>query len=232
MKRVPTNKFTKTNVQPTGNVRRRGLVPQQTGISVQNIPSYATPEGAAMANEEMRRLKLKVSEIASQVTTTISATSTGNAATPTKLVKVVTEKEAKDEGVTYDPIDIKQTGIVVSKDATELDFRSQSRGIPSPLSPYKEIGKLEKHGIEFDVRPSGGGAHVMAGVQVRIPRKYVHTQDAPATEWTIPHNLGTHPQIEIVDFTGRHVYAAQEDIDLNNSVIYCSIPSNGYAYCF
>lgn len=43
--------------------KRPRLVPSQTNISVQDVRDYSTPDGAAMANEEMRRLKLAIDQV-------------------------------------------------------------------------------------------------------------------------------------------------------------------------
>lgn len=55
--------------------KRPRIAPSQTDLSVQDVRDYSTPDGAAMANEEMRRLKLAVQKIQAdqeQVTAIIS----------------------------------------------------------------------------------------------------------------------------------------------------------------
>jgi hypothetical protein len=42
---------------------RRGLIPSQKNISVQDVKDYSTPQGAAMANEEMRKLRMAVNKL-------------------------------------------------------------------------------------------------------------------------------------------------------------------------
>lgn len=44
--------------------KRPRVVPSQTNLSVQDVRDYSTPDGAAMANEEMRRLKLALQNVA------------------------------------------------------------------------------------------------------------------------------------------------------------------------
>ena len=48
---------------------RVGLVPKQASLSVQDVRDYSTPEGAAMANEEMRRLRFAVNNLTEKVET-------------------------------------------------------------------------------------------------------------------------------------------------------------------
>jgi len=43
--------------------KRPRIVPSQTDLSVQDVRDYSTPQGAAMANEEMRRLKLAIDNV-------------------------------------------------------------------------------------------------------------------------------------------------------------------------
>jgi hypothetical protein len=42
---------------------RRGLIPSQKNISVQDVKDYSTPQGAAMANEEMRKLRMAINSL-------------------------------------------------------------------------------------------------------------------------------------------------------------------------
>lgn len=43
--------------------KRPRVVPSQTNLSVQDVRDYSTPDGAAMANEEMRRLKMGLQQL-------------------------------------------------------------------------------------------------------------------------------------------------------------------------
>lgn len=60
--------------------KRPRIAPSQTNLSVQDVRDYSTPEGAAMANEEMRRLKLAIDEVkAEQVIQAAAVISAGSA---------------------------------------------------------------------------------------------------------------------------------------------------------
>lgn len=60
--------------------KRPRIAPSQTNLSVQDVRDYSTPEGAAMANEEMRRLKLAIDEVkAEQVVQAAAVISAGAA---------------------------------------------------------------------------------------------------------------------------------------------------------
>ena len=63
---VPHLSTTDTHKPTDITTRRRGLVPSQTTLSVQNIPDYSTPAGSAMANEEFRRLRLAIAQVEQQ----------------------------------------------------------------------------------------------------------------------------------------------------------------------
>jgi len=46
--------------------KRPRIVPSQTNLSVQDVRDYSTPDGASMANEEMRRLKMALQQVQEQ----------------------------------------------------------------------------------------------------------------------------------------------------------------------
>lgn len=73
--------------------KRPRIVPSQTNLSVQDVRDYSTSDGASMANEEMRRLKMALQEVqekqAQAVTdqqAAISPTPTPSAPTPPETV--------------------------------------------------------------------------------------------------------------------------------------------------
>ena len=53
---------------------RRGIVPKQRSFSVQDVRDYSTPQGAAMANEEMHRLVEAIEAVSKKVDTPIVST--------------------------------------------------------------------------------------------------------------------------------------------------------------
>ena len=59
--------------------KRPRIVPSQTDLSVQDVRDYSTPEGAAMANEEMRRLKMALQATREQVDTAAGSGQGGGA---------------------------------------------------------------------------------------------------------------------------------------------------------
>jgi hypothetical protein len=61
---------------------------------------------------------------------------------------------------------------------------------------------------------------------------YVHTQNAPAATWTISHNLGTAPALELVADDGTELYAEVHHPDLNTVVIIFGQPWSGTAYLY
>lgn len=74
---------TERHIPTPATTRRRGIVPSQTTLSVQNIPDYSTPAGSAMANEEFRRLRLAVNAVEAQIQAP-AATPIAPAVAPTK----------------------------------------------------------------------------------------------------------------------------------------------------
>lgn len=49
--------------------------------------------------------------------------------------------------------------------------------------------------------------------------RYVHIQSTPSASWVINHNLGTYPDVEVIDSSGAAVLATVDHPDANNTVI-------------
>lgn len=62
----------KDNVSSAIKGQVRGIVPSQKTLSVQDVRDYSTPQGAAMANEDMRRLRLSVEAVKKEIEKTPS----------------------------------------------------------------------------------------------------------------------------------------------------------------
>jgi len=56
------------------SAKRRGIVPSQTTLSVQTVPDYSTPAGAAQANEEFRRLRMGIENLRLKIDEAASTT--------------------------------------------------------------------------------------------------------------------------------------------------------------
>lgn len=59
---------------------------------------------------------------------------------------------------------------------------------------------------------------------------YVHNQLIPATVWSITHNLGYNPIVEIFDSTGDMIIADVEHISMNVATVTFASPATGTAY--
>jgi hypothetical protein len=62
--------------------KRQGIVPHQNRLSVQDVRDYTTPQGASMANEEMRRLRLSINDITDKLDAGGAAASGGGGKKP------------------------------------------------------------------------------------------------------------------------------------------------------
>jgi hypothetical protein len=67
--------------------------------------------------------------------------------------------------------------------------------------------------------PGGGGS---------APR-HIHTQASASATWTINHNLGLRPQVEVLSPGGVQVEAAVQHITDNQTVITFNTPQTGQA---
>lgn len=66
--------------------------------------------------------------------------------------------------------------------------------------------------------PSGGGATA-----------YVHTQSSPATTWTINHNLGFRPSVELLDSGSQEIDGEIAHPTINQTVITLNPATAGLA---
>lgn len=58
---------------------------------------------------------------------------------------------------------------------------------------------------------------------------YTHTQSVPAILWTVAHNLGFHPVVQVFDINGLEMDAVVAHLDLNNTEISLSSAMRGEA---
>lgn len=77
------------------------------------------------------------------------------------------------------------------------------------------LGKIQSE----DLAPGLADAH------------FVHHQDVPALVWTIQHNLGKKPSVEIIDSAGTKVEGEIEYIDDNTVRIKFTAEFSGKAIC-
>jgi hypothetical protein len=94
---------------------------------------------------------------------------------------------------------------------------------------------LGSTGHAAHLRPDGSTIIAVGGVLTSVggtgDKHYVHTQNSPATVWTITHNLNKHPAVTVVDSAGS-VYEAEADYPtLNTAVVTLGYAFSGVAYC-
>ena len=58
---------------------------------------------------------------------------------------------------------------------------------------------------------------------------YVHTQSTPSSQWTINHNLGFRPSVELFDSGGSEFDADILHVSNNQVMVYLTVPVSGFA---
>lgn len=91
---------------------------------------------------------------------------------------------------------------------------------PGTKSPDWEI-------LSYMGTASGGGGTGTGGGDSH----YIHTQEAVAATWTIAHNLGKRPAVDVLDGGGAVVYGEIEHTDQDNLVMRFTWPITGTAIC-
>ena len=92
--------------------------------------------------------------------------------------------------------------------ALETDSRKQKTG----------DGVTAWNGLAYDAQGGGGGIAA-----------YVHTQASPATTWTINHNLGFRPSVELLDTGSQEIDGAIAHPSVNQTVITLNPATAGLA---
>lgn len=59
---------------------------------------------------------------------------------------------------------------------------------------------------------------------------YLYTQGTPAANWTITHNLGFHPDIQVFDSAGDQVEGDVTHVSINEITVHFSAAFSGWAY--
>jgi hypothetical protein len=60
--------------------------------------------------------------------------------------------------------------------------------------------------------------------------KYMHTQNAPSTQWNITHNLGFFPNVTVLDNENRVIEADIQYLNINSVRIVMNVALSGVAY--
>ena len=60
-------------------------------------------------------------------------------------------------------------------------------------------------------------------------KHYLYDQPTPSTDWTITHNLGKQPSVEVIDSGGNLVFGKVEYPSLNTVIVRFSVPFSGTA---
>lgn len=96
----------------------------------------------------------------------------------------------------------------------EFETKVESQVRTSTFTNIIQIGAAGRDGV-------GGGSSP----------SYLHTQSSPATTWTVNHNLGTRPAVEVRTVGGMVVIAEVQHVSANQCVIYLAAAMAGTAFC-
>jgi hypothetical protein len=99
-----------------------------------------------------------------------------------------------------------------------------------------EVLRNKELGIESDTGRDklGNGVTTWNALAYRVASgslssSYVHTQSTASTTWTINHNLGYRPSVELLDSGGQEIEAGVSHPTINQTVITLSPASAGMA---
>jgi hypothetical protein len=128
--------------------------------------------------------------------------------------------------------------IVVKEVVTELVI--EGGGQPNVVVVEESVGVLEvaitgPQGPRGLAGPAGAqgpaGPAGPEGAAGSGDKSYTHHQLAPSTVWTVAHNLGKYPAVEVVDSGGTVVEGDIAYLDANTLTLTFSVQFGGVAYC-
>lgn len=79
--------------------------------------------------------------------------------------------------------------------------------------------------VTLDPTPGAGAVGGTASA------RHIHNQVAPALAWTVNHNLGAYPQIDVFSPGRVQVEAAIVHVSENQALIQFNSPQSGFALC-
>jgi hypothetical protein len=150
----------------------------------------------------------------------ITANGYAGRAASADLVGELTGGQTPPQGRAYDPSVIGLANSSSSKLVGEL-IGSEAEH-PINLALNWDAGYGWKYGPQEVVIGGGGGS---GGAT------FIHTQSTTSTTWTVPHNLGFRPDVDITSTGGIAVEAEVSHSSNNLLTITFDIPFSGYARC-
>lgn len=145
-KEEPHLRWTDDQLQSDPRVRRRrGVVPHQSTLSVQNVPDASTKEGTAMINEEFRRLRLAIEGLQAAKEQTPAVADTSTDVEPTKQIppaQTYTHNEDLVEG--------SQVQVVNFNDSDSIEFYLEKDVVSNKWKKYTSDQTLGDYDDEVD----------------------------------------------------------------------------------
>jgi hypothetical protein len=92
-------------------------------------------------------------------------------------------------------------------------------GIEAVLAPVAIVAEIAAVGPQGPAGPAG------------IAASYTHTQTVPAASWTVNHNLGARPAVELYDTGGAEIEGEIVHTGPNQALVYFNVPLAGSAKC-
>ena len=108
------------------------------------------------------------------------------------------------------------TRVVVSSDATT----------PNPVNVYQDEANVVI--VEQDA-PNNVVIRSSSASSINT-RRYIHSQSIASDEWVIPHTLGGHPSVTIVDSANTAVFGEVQYDSTTQVTVYFTVPFSGLAY--
>lgn len=114
--------------------------------------------------------------------------------------------------------------------SNEVDNTSLSINQPTPIDyrPLNQGGDTVRGAIE---KLQGDSTHLYDVVDDLISSStYIHEQATPSSTWTINHNLGRYPSVQVVDSAGDRIWSGVNYTSENQLVLEFGVAFSGVAH--
>lgn len=138
------------------------------------------------------------------------------------------------DGITVDGVNYQVREVRKLDDGAfvEVALMKLAPAATAPGGQPREFGLADLADVELD-SPTAGEVLKYDGVQwvdaADGGDAYIFTQSTPATTWTINHNLGHVPSVELFDSGSQEIDADVSHPSVNQAIIVFSVPVAGFA---
>lgn len=134
-------------------------------------------------------------------------------------------------------VEVDETSVDVEVDEDIVELELVEETVTVELGDVGPPGPRSAANVTFDPSGSLAATNVQDAIEELLAEAgggdahYVHTQNVPATVWTVTHNLGKHPSVTVLDSASTLVEGSVVHVSANSLTVTFGASFSGTAYC-